>query len=90
MSGGPPGLPWGGDLEVKKYPKTEILGGDFGVKMPPKRLSKIDPQTSSGGRPSAPHLTGVAAGFPRIPLDKFRPGDHLTGVASPTTKKQGR
>ena len=31
-----------------------------------------------------------SAGFPRIPLDKFRPGDHLTGVASPTTKKQGR
>ena len=82
MLGGPQGLDLGADLEAKMCPKTEILGADVGAKMPPERLSKIDPKTSSGGRPSAPHLTGVAAGFPRIPLDKFQPSAHLTGVAA--------
>ena len=42
MSGGPPGVPWGADFEAKVCFKREISGVEFGTKMLPKRLLKID------------------------------------------------
>ena len=66
MSGGPPGLPLGADLEAKLCRKTEILEADLGAKMPPKRLSKINPKTTLRENPtnSQTYHFGVQVGVP--------------------------